>query len=760
MRILVVEDDEILQDVLLKSLTNQNYVVDVAEDGLLGWEYCQSSEYELVLLDVGLPELDGISLCAKLRQENYATPIILMTAKDAKDERIRGLDAGADDYLIKPLDLEELHARIRALSRRGEVVPSTVLEVAGLKLDPTSCEVTYRDRLLKLTPKEYNLLELFLRNPSRVFSRGQILDRLWTFDDPPQEDSVKAHIKGLRKKLKQTGAIDWIENVYGIGYRFNPKIPPKGSTITEVTNSIPSSIEVEFEQKMEQMWQQYRGLMGERIKVLQTAVLALDKGDLTPELHESVAKAAHKLAGVLGMFDRQVGTNIAREIENLMQTHAILLAPQKKQFISLVEDLQSILALEESAPHSLIEGTEKLLLISTEVALGSQLQQLATSAYLKWKQIDNLRLAKTWLREHSPYLVVLDIDTIEQTQGYLNLINDLAHQTPAIPILVISQADSLFDRLTVIRAGATSFLVKPITPAQIWQNANQILNSDRSEITKVLVVDDDPLFLAAIRPLLEPWGIRMTALDNPSRFWEVLKSTNPDLLILDVEMPEINGIELCQAIRSDPIWQSLPILFLTARKDSDTIQQVFNAGADDYATKPIIGSELLTRIYNRLERNRLLQSLVNKEPITGLMNQLKSREKITLLLQQAKENNRSCCFAVLSIDDLHQINYTYSHQMGDRILQKWGRLLQAAFPNNAILGYWGYGEFAIATTSLNKIEMGDRLTEIMTTLRKQIFTATNGTRFSVSCNHAIAEYPIDGETLPSLYRKLSQKKGQ
>ena len=105
MRILLVEDDEILQDVLLKSLTNQNYVVDVAEDGLLGWEYCQSSEYELVLLDVGLPELDGISLCAKLRQENYATPIILMTAKDAKDERIRGLDAGADDYLIKPLDL-------------------------------------------------------------------------------------------------------------------------------------------------------------------------------------------------------------------------------------------------------------------------------------------------------------------------------------------------------------------------------------------------------------------------------------------------------------------------------------------------------------------------------------------------------------------------------------------------------------------------------------------------------------------------------
>lgn len=753
MRILLVEDDEILQDVLLQSLISQNHVVDVAEDGLLGWEYCQSSEYELVLLDVGLPELDGISLCAKLRKEGYSTPIVLMTAKDAKDERIRGLDAGADDYLIKPLDLGELYARIRALSRRGEVVPSIILEVEGLKLNPTSCEVSYQDKPLKLTRKEYSLLELFMRNPSRVFSRGQLIDRLWTFDDPPQEDSVKAHIKGLRKKLKQGGVINWIDNVYGIGYRFNPKIAPTESAIKETTDSNPSSIEAEFNQKREQMWQQYQGLMEERIKVLQTAVLALETGDLTSDLRDSTEKAAHKLAGVLGMFDRQIGTKMAREIENLMQAHPKLLPSQKKQFVSLVRDLQSILALKESATSSQIEETQKLLLISAEIKLGSELQQLATSANLGWKQVDNLRLAKTWLTNHSPYLVVLDIDAIEQTQAYLALINDLANQTPAIPILVISQEDSLIDRLTVVRAGATSFLVKPITPAQIWQNVNQILQRDRSSITSVLVVDDDPLFLAALRPLLEPWGIRMTALDDPLCFWEVLERSNPDLLILDVEMPEINGIELCKTIRSDPNWQSLPIVFLTARRDSETIQQVFSAGADDYATKPIIGSELLTRINNRIERNRLLQNLAHKEPITGLMNQLKSSEKIAYLLQQAEENNQSCCFVVLKIDDLHQVNRKYGHEIGHQVLQRWGSLLQAAFRNNAILGYWGYGEFAIATTSLNKIEISDRLTEIMVTLRKQIFIATDGTRFSVLCNHALAEYPTDGQTVQGLYEK-------
>ncbi|MDJ0690583.1 MAG: response regulator [Xenococcaceae cyanobacterium MO_188.B32] len=753
MRILLVEDDEILQDVLRQSLTSQNHVVDVAEDGQLGWEYCESGEYELVLLDVGLPELDGISLCAKLRKEGYSTPILLMTAKDANQERIRGLDAGADDYLIKPLDLGELHARIRALSRRGEVVPTTVLEVQELRLDPISCEVSYKSKPIKVTPKEYNLLELFLRNPARVFSRGQILDRLWTFDDPPQEESVKAHIKGLRKKLKQAGVVDWIENVYGIGYRLNPKIAQPEPEIAEVDKSTSSSVEQEFNQKMEEMWQQYQGLMAERMKVLQKAVLALEKAELSSDLHHSAEQAAHKLAGVLGMFERQVGTNLAREIETLMQAHPILATPEKNKFISLVADLRSLLALEETVTSTLTNETEKLLLISSELELGSELQHLATSANLSWKQVDNIERAKTWLTNHSPYLVVLDIDAIEQERAYLALINDLASQTPAIPVLILSREESLLDRLTVVRFGAAGFLVKPVTPTQVWQSVDRLLQRDRSGETSVLVVDDDPLFLAAIRPLLEPWGIRMTALDNPLRFWEVLQSTNPDMLILDVEMPEINGIELCQTIRTDPNWQSLPILFLTARRDSETIQQVFTAGADDYATKPIIGSELLTRINNRLERNRLLQNLAYKEPITGLMNQLKSSQELESLLQQAEENNQSCCFVILTIDDLHQINRKYGHNIGDRVLQRWGRLLQAAFRNNAILGYWGHGEFAIATASLTKIGMSDRLGEIMATLRKQIFITADGTRFSVLCNYTLAEYPTDGKTLQSLYLK-------
>ncbi|MDY6896766.1 MAG: response regulator transcription factor, partial [Cyanobacteriota bacterium] len=252
MRILLLEDDEILSDMLVKSLTHQHYIVDAVHDGESGWEYAQSGNYELLIMDVGLPLLDGISLCQRLRKEGFSTPILLMTAKNAIADRINGLDAGADDYLSKPLDLGELQARVRALLRRKEVAPTAILAVGKLSLDPGTTRVTYDDKQLKLTPKEYNLLELFLRNPSRVYSRTQIVDHLWNFDDPPLEESVKAHIKGLRQKLKKVGAVDWIENVYGLGYRLNPQISSKSQP--QVTELVAQ----QYSDAVEKMWLQYQ----------------------------------------------------------------------------------------------------------------------------------------------------------------------------------------------------------------------------------------------------------------------------------------------------------------------------------------------------------------------------------------------------------------------------------------------------------------------------------------------------------------------
>jgi diguanylate cyclase (GGDEF)-like protein len=764
MRILLIEDDEILADVLLQSLTSQNYIVDLVEDGRSGLEYAQSADYEIILTDVDLPQLDGITLCQKLRSEGSSTPILLITARDASQDRIKGLDAGADDYLTKPLDLQELHARVRALLRRGEIPHTPILQVGELRLDPSSCQVSYQNKDLKLTPKEYNLLEIFLRNPLRVFSRSQLIDHLWNFDDPPLDESVKAHIKGLRQKLKKAGVVDWIENVYGIGYRLNPPTEEAGvqgvgaqgenldrDSIPNTSSSIAKPgiipIAVEFDRKMGEMWQRYQGLMLERLEILQAAANAIENKTLSKELHQSAERAAHKLAGVLGMFEKEEGTKRSRKLESLLNSNESLSLLQQQEFKSLVEQLSDILALTVSVSTT-PEIEPRLLLIDRDRQLGSQLQELANPEEKAWKQVDDISGARAWIQNHSPDLVVLSIEESEEWESSRSLLVDLAARTPSIPVLVLSSVDRLSDRVTVARYGSSGFLIKPIETAKIWDAVTKILQRDRESVPKILVVDDDRIFLAGLSSMLEPWGMKIATLEEPLRFWEVLQSSKPDLLILDVDMPEINGIELCSAVRSAPEWQELPILFLTARRDAKTIEEVFAIGADDYATKPIVGSELLTRISNRLERTYWRRKLVDRDLVTGLAN----RSRSTLDLEYLIQHQQMFTFGILTIDELHKINIKYGHQTGDRIISRVGNLLHSSFNGAEILSYWGYGEFIIGIPELNKTEVSDRLAEILKTLRQQIFTASDGDRFQITSHLALVEYPFDGSTLQSLYQ--------
>jgi DNA-binding response OmpR family regulator len=220
MRILLVEDDELLAEVVAEFLTDHLYIVDVVRDGEAAWAQIRTLEYDLILLDVMLPKLDGIHLCQRLRSNSYAVPILMMTARDTSSDKVAGLDAGADDYMVKPLDFAELLARIRALLRRGSTSLPPVLEWGDLRLDPGLYEVSYKGQSLRLTPKEYSLLELLLRNGRRILSRGIIIEHIWSLENPPDEGTVKAHIRSLRQKLRAVGAPqDLIETAHGLGYR-------------------------------------------------------------------------------------------------------------------------------------------------------------------------------------------------------------------------------------------------------------------------------------------------------------------------------------------------------------------------------------------------------------------------------------------------------------------------------------------------------------------------------------------------------------
>jgi DNA-binding response OmpR family regulator len=223
MRILVVEDEERIARFIRKGLEEESYAVDVVPDGPSTFDWIAGAQYDLILLDVMLPGLTGIEVCRILRERGVTTPILMLTARDDVDDRVTGLDAGADDYLPKPFAFKELLARIRALTRRASVqaTPDTVLELADLKLDTVTHRAKRGRREIELTAKEYALLEYLLRHPRRPLSRTLIREAIWGYDYYGASNVVDVYVRHLRQKLEANGESPLIHTVRGVGYKID-----------------------------------------------------------------------------------------------------------------------------------------------------------------------------------------------------------------------------------------------------------------------------------------------------------------------------------------------------------------------------------------------------------------------------------------------------------------------------------------------------------------------------------------------------------
>jgi two-component system response regulator MprA len=218
-RILVVDDDRSVRDALRRALTLGGYEVDAAADGQQALQRLTTGSPDAVVLDVGMPEIDGLEVCRRVRGAGDRVPILMLTARDAVSDRIDGLDAGADDYLVKPFDVGELKARIRALLRRttGASDPGNI-KFAELKLDADRHGVSVDDVFVELTRTEYQLLELLMLNPRHVLTHSVIYERVWGYDFGPASNALRVYVGYLRRKLQQAGARDLIHTVRGVGY--------------------------------------------------------------------------------------------------------------------------------------------------------------------------------------------------------------------------------------------------------------------------------------------------------------------------------------------------------------------------------------------------------------------------------------------------------------------------------------------------------------------------------------------------------------
>lgn len=218
MRLLVVEDELSIANFVRQGLNEAGYAVDVVSNGREGLDYALAAEYDVLILDIMLPKLDGIQLLRQLRHQGCKTPTLMLTARDTVDNRVEGLDAGADDYLVKPFAFPELLARVRALLRRPPLQASTVLQIGSLLMDTAKHIVERNGRLIDLSPREYAVLEYLMRHPNQVLTRTQIGEHVWNFDFYNQSNVVDVYIGYLRRKVDKPGEPSLIHTVRGVGY--------------------------------------------------------------------------------------------------------------------------------------------------------------------------------------------------------------------------------------------------------------------------------------------------------------------------------------------------------------------------------------------------------------------------------------------------------------------------------------------------------------------------------------------------------------
>jgi len=610
-KILLVEDDLPTATVLREVLTAENYTVELATDGQNGLTLATLSNIDLILLDLLIPKLNGIKLCQQLRAQGIHTPILLLTAKGQSADVVKGLDAGADDYVTKPYDISELLARIRALLRRGQTERTpNLLNWEYLCVDTISAEVTYKSQPVSLSPKEYSLLGLFLRHPKRVFSRSEIIDRIWSIDATPTEAAVTNLIKDLRYKLKTVGMTsELLETVYGLGYRL--KTPPhtQDSEPNKQTDSRQKAKRQTAIAAINKTIERYKDTFTQRVTLLEQAEQAWQQGKLSPELRQQAELEAHKLAGTLGSFGYETSSKLAQAIEHLLIKEQNLTSKDAVQLSQLIVQLKG--SLSQTPRLFTVEQFEvtqfPLVLAINNESFSNQLKTEANSWGVQ------LEIAAHWEGDQqkisqSPKVILFHLNGIKSVQKSLKLLNKIKQQFPTTPIFVIAEQDNLTQRVAVARLGIQGFLSQPTT-TEVFQVITQVLAQSSASAAKVMILDDDPVILEMLSNLLQPWGMAVKTLQNPQQFWDALVATTPDLLMIDLEMPTYNGIDLCRVVRQDPHWGNLPILVVTAHTDKKSIQQVLAAGADDFISKPVVGPELITRVINRIDRSRGQQKL-------------------------------------------------------------------------------------------------------------------------------------------------------
>lgn len=510
------------------------------------------------------------------------------------------------------------------------------------------------------------------------------------------------------------------------------------------------------------IWERHREETVRRVRTLEEAVAALPDGALDDDLHARAQRDAHKLAGSLGMFGFPTGSELAREFEQTLAIRDDPAASNAPRLAELVLALRDELDRQPAGGHANGDGDpppaqgHALLVVGADRELTERLSREALGRNLRPRTADNSASARRLAAGERPDIAVLDMCFAKGAAEDLSLLEDLTSSEPPIPVVVLTGSEALVDRVEVARRGGHGFVQRTRPPRHVIDVVDEVVTRrDRSE-TKVLALDDDSAISGALEALLTPHGLAMTTINDPLRFWDVLERVRPDLLILDLDMPQLGGIDLCRAVRADSRFVHLPVLFLTARTDAGSVQRIFEAGADDYVSKPIVGPELVTRILNRLERVTLFRQFAERDTLTGVSDRRASTAALDDLIAMSDRFGQPLSLALLDLDSFKQLNDRLGHAAGDAALQRIGALLVGTFRGEDVSGRWGGDEFVVGMYGMSRNDAVQRMTELLESFRGEEFTGRGGASAQMSFTAGVAEYPADGHDLPQLYKAADE----
>lgn len=528
-------------------------------------------------------------------------------------------------------------------------------------------------------------------------------------------------------------------------------------TVAELTGVtlLPADRADDESADLAQIWSEHLPEVLGRVDVIENAIVALLEGHLSTQLADEARREAHTLGGSVALFGFTRASAIAREIEAAFKTTAAQHdAPQLAQ---LAVELRGELAATVSPPSAPSGvGDAIVLLLTEDPELGPKVAAALGDRGLRTRICGDLAEADRLARRPNLRAVVVDLAFGGGGERALDILRRLSVDPDARPVVALGVSDSTEDRVAVARARARAFVARTIPAVEIAQELVTLLG-DRETRFRVLTVDDDPATVQAIAAMLEP-RFEVVTLTDPLRFWGVLEASRPDVVLLDLNMPVVNGIELCRTLRLDPRWSRLPVLFLTSLTDRETVVRIFAVGADDFVAKPVGEVELAERITNRIQRIEALTQPPGVDPLTGVQTRGFFFARLSERLA-AGERRAACALVALRIDGFPALRNRNGGTVADGILRRIAQLLRATYRGDDLVARLGDDRFGILMGGFDRAGAQVRLDDLQASLAAERFTGPGG-EIAVSVSTGIATAPADAMDADELLRVAEAAVGQ